>query len=184
MSVFAYLYLPDVIAIHWNVNGKADKFVNKQVVFMLPVLLLVIHSIFFVAEQYIYKIQGEGKWMVRNMESIVFLFLLYIQSILIVIGIGVSLHFQRWLTVGIGLFLFMLSKCFKRIGEADSEPKMLQRTRFYSKYTFRMMAIAVIVCLPLKSELSFYALITIMSCGAIVFMSCVLYEYILESYKT
>ncbi|WP_369900532.1 DUF1648 domain-containing protein [Bacillus manliponensis] len=184
MSIFAYPYLSDIIAIHWRLNGKADEFVNKQAVFMLPILLLFIHSIFLFAEQYIYKMQGDGKRMIRNMESIILLFLLYIHSILILIGIGVSLHFQSWLTVGIGLFLFLLSKCFKRIGAEEAEPKMLRKIRLYSKYTFRVMAIAVIICLPLQNEVSFYALITIMSCGAVIFMSCVLYEYILESYKT
>lgn len=184
MSILAYPYLPNIIAIHWHTSGEADEFVNKKAVFMLPVLLVLIHSLFFIAEQYIYKIQGEGKRMIRNMEFIVFFFLLFIYFILILIGMGVNLHFQRWLIAGIGLFLFMLSKSFKRIEGAETEPEMLRKIRFYSKYIFRVMAIAVIACLPMKSEWSFYALITIMSCGAIMFMSCVLYEYILESYKT
>ncbi len=43
-SVLIYPSLPDKIAVHWNLGGEADRFLNKTIgVFLLPILGLGIY---------------------------------------------------------------------------------------------------------------------------------------------
>ncbi|MDM5153923.1 DUF1648 domain-containing protein [Bacillus sp. DX1.1] len=185
ITLVVYPYLPNYVAVHWNQSGKTNEFVRKQVfVLFIPCLIILLHSILYIISQYIYKFREADQYIVRGFEKSVFVFLLFIHMLVLTIGIGINIQFQTWLTMGISVFLFMISKGFQRETRKEEEPVVLQKIRLYSQRIFQGMAIMIWGCLFLKQEWGFYLLISVISCGSISFMFYILYAYTLENYET
>ncbi len=98
------------------------------------------------------------------------------------------ISFQTGLTIGISMFLFMLSKEFKNIKgkekEKEKDPIKLQKIRLVSRRIFQVMAWGILFSLFLNLEWGFYVLLSIISCGSMLFMLYIFYSYIIESYET
>ncbi|MCC2492669.1 hypothetical protein LKM14_04735, partial [Bacillus cereus] len=114
------------------------------------------------------------------------LFILFIHMLILFINFRKVISFQTGLTIGISMFLFMLSKEFKNIKgkEKEKDPIKLQKIRLVSRRIFQVMACGILFSLFLNLEWGFYVLLSVISCGSMLFMLYIFYSYIIESYET
>ncbi|MFA2695074.1 DUF1648 domain-containing protein [Bacillus mycoides] len=185
LTLCIYPYLPTRMAVHWNENGGANEFMSKQVVALfIPVLIIILHGLVYVILHNIYKF-NEGEYFIINgfIKSIT-LFMMFVHLLILFINLGSIISFQTGLTIGISMFLFMFSKVFKKVKDREKEPIKLQKIRLVSRRIFQVMACSILFSLLLSLKWGFYLLISVISCGSILFMFYILYAYILESYET
>ena len=113
VSVYYYPQMPSQVVSHWNINGEPNGYLDKfWGVFLLPIITLGITLLFY-AIPYIDPLR-------RNIESfrgyyngLVILFVLFmilIQAQILLWGLGVQLHVNVLVPLGIGL-LFFTSGC-------------------------------------------------------------------------
>lgn len=112
--------------------------------------------------------------------------MLFIHTLILFINFGDLISFQTGLTIGISMFLFMLSKEFKKIKgkEKEKDPIKLQKICLVSRRIFQVMACGILFSLFLNLEWGFYVLLSVISCGSMLFMLYIFYSYIIESYET
>ncbi len=172
------------MAVHWNENGVANEFISKQVVVLfLPVLIIFLHGFVYIISHNIYKFNEGEHFSVSGFIKSITLFMLFIHMLILFINLRSSIFFQTGLTIGISMFLFMLSKVFKKVKDTGKEPIKLQKIRLVSSRIFQVMACSILFSLLLSLKWGFYLLISVISCGSILFMFYILYAYILESYE-
>ncbi|OQR55570.1 DUF1648 domain-containing protein [Bacillus sp. CDB3] len=185
LTLCIYTYLPTRMAVHWNENGVANEFISKQVVVLfLPVLIIFSHGFVYIISHNIYKFNEGEHFIVSGFIKSITLFMLFIHMLILFINLRSSIFFQTGLTIGISMFLFMLSKVFKKVKDTEKEPIKLQKIRLVSSRIFQVMACSILCSLLLSLKWGFYLLISVISCGSILFMFYILYAYILESYET
>ncbi|KFN04594.1 DUF1648 domain-containing protein [Bacillus clarus] len=184
-TICLYPYLPNYLAVHWNESGEPNEFVTKQVVvFIIPFFVVLLYGLAYVVSHHIYKFNGDHHVIIMGFIRNVTVFILFIHMLILFINLENVISFQTGLTIGISVFLFMLSKGFKKRKEAEEEPMKLQKIRLFSRRIFQMMACIILFSLFLNLRWGFYFLISAISCGSILFMLCILYSYIIESYET
>ncbi|MFJ8527310.1 DUF1648 domain-containing protein [Bacillus sp. NPDC094106] len=184
-TLFLYPYLPNHIAVHWNQHGEPNEFARKQVVAVfIPCLIIFFHGLMYMISQYVYKFNRDDHFVVMRFKKNVTLFLLFIHMLVLFISLGTVIPFQIGLIIGISVFLFMISKGFKKSDKKEEEPIKLQKIRLLSQRIFQSMACIILISLFLKLEWGFYLLVSVICCGSISFMFCILYAYILENYET
>ncbi|HDX9612361.1 TPA: DUF1648 domain-containing protein [Bacillus toyonensis] len=180
-----YPYLPERLAVHWNENGGPNEFMSKQVVVaFIPVLIIFLHGFVYIISHNIYKFNGGEHFIIGGFIKTITLFILFIHMLILFINFGSFISFQTGLTIGISMFLFMLSKDFKKIKGKEKDPIKLQKIRLVSRRIFQGMACGILFSLFLNLKWGFYVLLSVISCGSILFMSYILYSYIIESYET
>ena len=180
-----YPYLSSRMAVHWNENGVPNEFMRKQVVVLfIPCLIIFLHGLVYIISHNIYKFDKEEHFIINGFIQSVTLFMLFIHMLILFINSGSIISFQTGLTIGISMFLFMLSKEFKKVKGTEKEPIKLQKIRLVSRRIFQVMACSILLSLFLSLKWGFYVLISVISCGSILFMFYILYAYILESYET
>lgn len=173
------------MAVHWNENGVPNEFMRKQVVVLfIPCLIIFLHGLVYIISHNIYKFDKEEHFIINGFIQSVTLFMLFIHMLILFINSGSIISFQTGLTIGISMFLFMLSKEFKKVKGTEKEPIKLQKIRLVSRRIFQVMACSILLSLFLSLKWGFYVLISVISCGSILFMFYILYAYILESYET
>ncbi|WP_439875433.1 DUF1648 domain-containing protein [Bacillus mycoides] len=184
LTLCIYTYLPTRMAVHWNENGVANEFISKQVVVLfLPVLIIFLHGFVYIISHNIYKFNEGEHFIVSGFIKSITLFMLFIHMLILFINLRSSIFFQTGLTIGISMFLFMFSKVFKNVKDTGEEPIKLQKIRLVSSRIFQVMACSILFSLLLSLKWGFYLLISVISCGSILFMFYILYAYILESYE-
>lgn len=173
------------MAVHWNENGRPNEFMSKQVVIaFIPFLIIFLHGFVYIISHNIYKFnQGEYVIISEFLKTIT-LFMLFIHMLILYIHFGSMVSFQTGLTIGISMFLFMLSKGFNKVKSTDKDPIKLQKIRLVSRRIFQVMACSILISLFLNFKWGFYVLLSVISCGSILFMFYILYSYIIESYET
>lgn len=180
-----YPYLPTRMAVHWNENGGANEFMSKQVVVLfIPVLIIILHGLVYVISHNIYKFNEGEHLIISGFIKSITLFMMFVHILILFINFGSIISFQTGLTIGISMFLFMFSKVFKKVKDREKEPIKLQKIRLVSRRIFQGMACSILFSLLLSLKWGFYLLISVISCGSILFMFYNLYAYILESYET
>ncbi|MBE5105640.1 DUF1648 domain-containing protein [Bacillus thuringiensis] len=180
-----YPYLPGRLAVHWNVNGEPNEFMSKQVVVaFIPCLIIFSHGFVYIISHNIYKFNEGGHFIINGFIKTITLFMLFIHMLILFINFGSFISFQAGLTIGISMFLFMLSKEFKKIKGKEKDPIKLQKIRLVSRRIFQVMACGILFSLFLNLKWGFYVLLSVISCGSILFMFYNLYSYIIESYET
>ncbi|QUG83128.1 DUF1648 domain-containing protein [Bacillus nitratireducens] len=184
LTLCIYPYLPTRMAVHWNENGVANEFISKQVVVLsLPVLIIFLHGFVYIISHNIYKFNEGEHFIVSGFIKSITLFMLFIHVLILFINLRSIIFFQTGLTIGISMFLFMLSKVFKKVKDTEKEPIKLQKIRLVSRRIFQVMACSILFSLLLSLEWGFYVLISVISFGSILFMFYILYSYIIESYE-
>jgi uncharacterized membrane protein len=185
LTLCIYPYLPTRMAVHWNENGGANEFMSKQVVVLfIPVLIIILHGLVYVISHNIYKFNGGEHLIISGFIKSITLFMMFVHLLILFINLGSIISFQTGLTIGISMFLFMFSKVFKKVKDREKEPIKLQKIRLVSRRIFQVMACSILFSLLLSLKWGFYLLISVISCGSILFMFYILYAYILESYET
>ncbi|MGE6597898.1 DUF1648 domain-containing protein [Bacillus proteolyticus] len=184
LTLCIYPYLPTRMAVHWNENGVANAFISKQVVVLsLPVLIIFSHGFVYIISHNIYKFNEGEHFIVSGFIKSITLFMLFIHMLILFINLRSIIFFQTGLTIGISMFLFMLSKVFKKVKDTEKEPIKLQKIRLVSRRIFQVMACSILFSLLLSLKWGFYVLISVISFGSILFMFYILYSYIIESYE-
>ncbi|MGN4423965.1 DUF1648 domain-containing protein [Bacillus cereus group sp. MYBK30-1] len=180
-----YPYLSSRMAVHWNESGVPNEFMSKQVVILfIPCLIIFLHGLVYIISHNIYKFNKGEQFIISGFIKSITLFMLFIHMLILLINLGSIISFQTGLTIGISMFLFMLSKEFKKAKGTEKEPIKLQKIRLVSRRIFQVMACSILLSLFLNLKWGFYLLISVISCGSILFMFYILYAYILESYET
>ncbi|MED0938425.1 DUF1648 domain-containing protein [Bacillus mobilis] len=180
-----YPYLPNLMAVHWNENGAPNEFMSKQVVTaFIPCLIIFLHGFVYIISHNIYKF-NEGEHVITDgFIKTITLFMLFIHMLILFINFERSISFQTGLTIGISMFLFMLSKGFKTVKSTEKDPIKLQKIRLVSRRIFQVMACSILFSLFLNLKWGFYVLLSVISGGSILFMFYIMYSYIMESYET
>ncbi|HDR3888008.1 TPA: DUF1648 domain-containing protein [Bacillus cereus] len=185
LTLCIYPYLPTRMAVHWNENGGANEFMSKHVVVLfIPVLIIILHGLVYVISHNIYKFNEGEHLIISGFIKSITLFMMFVHILILFVNLGSIISFQTGLTIGISMFLFMFSKVFKKVKDREKEPIKLQKIRLVSRRIFQGMACSILFSLLLSLEWGFYLLISVISCGSILFMFYNLYAYILESYET
>ncbi|AJA18802.1 TPA: DUF1648 domain-containing protein [Bacillus thuringiensis] len=191
LTLFLYPYLPNRMAVHWNVNGEPNEFMSKQVVVaFIPCFIIFSYGFLYIISHNIFKFNERGHGIIGGFIKKITLFMLFIHMLILFINFRKVISFQTGLTIGISMFLFMLSKEFKNIKgkekekEKEKDPIKLQKIRLVSRRIFQVMAWGILFSLFLNLEWGFYVLLSIISCGSMLFMLYIFYSYIIESYET
>lgn len=189
LTLFLYPYLPNRMAVHWNVNGEPNEFMSKQVVVAsIPCFIIFSYGFLYIISHNIFKFNERGHGIIGGFIKKITLFMLFIHMLILFINFRKVISFQTGLTIGISMFLFMLSKEFKNIKgkekEKEKDPIKLQKIRLVSRRIFQVMAWGILFSLFLNLEWGFYVLLSIISCGSMLFMLYIFYSYIIESYET
>ncbi|HDR7784155.1 TPA: DUF1648 domain-containing protein [Bacillus wiedmannii] len=185
VTLCLYSYLPNLMAVHWNENGEPNEFMSKQVVIaFIPCLIIFLHGFVYIISHYVYKLNEGEHVIISGFLKTITLFMLFIHLLILFINFGSMISFQTGLTIGISLFLFMLSKGFKKVKSTEKDPVNLQKIRLVSRRIFQVMACSIWFSLFLNLKWGFYVLLSVISCGSILFMFYILYSYIIESYET
>ncbi|KAF6703206.1 DUF1648 domain-containing protein [Bacillus cereus] len=191
LTLFLYPYLPNRMAVHWNVNGEPNEFMSKQVVVaFIPCFIISSYGFLYIISHNIFKFNEREHGIIGGFIKKITLFMLFIHMLILFINFRKVISFQTGLTIGISMFLFMLSKEFKNIKgkekekEKEKDPIKLQKIRLVSRRIFQVMAWGILFSLFLNLEWGFYVLLSIISCGSMLFMLYIFYSYIIESYET
>ncbi|MDP7990887.1 DUF1648 domain-containing protein [Bacillus sp. MHSD_36] len=185
VTLCLYPYVPNLMAVHWNENGGPNEFMNKQVVIaFIPFLLIFLHGLMYIISHNIYKFNEGEHVIIGGFLKVITLFMLFIHMLILFINFGSMISFQTGLTIGISMFLFMLSKLFKQVQSTEKDLIKLKKIRLVSRRIFQVMACGILFSLFLNLKWGFYMLLTVISCGSILFMFYILYSYIIESYET
>ncbi|HDR6315970.1 hypothetical protein COJ27_24630 [Bacillus cereus] len=185
VTLCLYPYLPNLMAVHWNENGEPNEFMSKQVVIaFIPCLIIFLHGFVYIISHYVYKLNEAEHVIISGFLKTITLFMLFIHMLILFINFGSMISFQTGLTIGISMFLFMLSKGFKKVKSTEKDPVKLQKIRLVSRRIFQVMACSILFSLFLNLKWGFYVLLSVISCGSILFMFYILYSYIIESYET
>ncbi|UYX53748.1 DUF1648 domain-containing protein [Bacillus thuringiensis] len=185
LTLCIYPYLPTRMAVHWNENGGANEFMSKHVVVLfIPALIIILHGLVYVISHNIYKFNEGEHLIISGFIKSITLFMVFVHILILFVNLGSIISFQTGLTIGISMFLFMFSKVFKKVKDREKEPIKLQKIRLVSRRIFQGMACSILFSLLLSLKWGFYLLISVISCGSILFMFYNLYAYILESYET
>lgn len=185
ITLCLYPYLPGYLAVHWNENGKPNDFMSKQVVVLyIPCLIIFLHGFVYIISHNMHKFNGGEHGIISGFIKTVTLFMLFIYMLIFFINFRSIISFQTGLTIGISMFLFMLSKEFKKVKSKEKDPIKLQKIRLVSRRIFQVMACGILLSLFLSLKWGFYVLLSVISCGSILFMFYILYSYIIESYET
>lgn len=173
------------MAVHWNVNGEPNEFMSKQVVVVfIPCFIIFSYGFLYIISHNIFKFNEREHGIIGGFIKKITLFMLFIHMLILVINFRELISFQTGLTIGISMFLFMLSKEFKNIKGKEKDPIKLQKIRLVSKRIFQVMAWGILFSLFLNLEWGFYVLLSVISCGSMLFMLYIFYSYIVESYET
>ncbi|MED2015520.1 MULTISPECIES: DUF1648 domain-containing protein [Bacillus cereus group] len=185
VTLCLYPYLPNEMAVHWDENGGPNDFMSKQVVIaFIPFFLIFLHGLMYIISHNIYKFNEGEHVIISGFLKTITLFMLFIHMLILFINFGSMISFQTGLTIGISMFLFMLSKLFKQVQSTEKDPIKLQKIRLVSRRIFQMMACSILFSLFLNLKWGFYILLSVISSGSILFMFYILYSYIIESYET
>ncbi|HDR7792364.1 TPA: DUF1648 domain-containing protein [Bacillus luti] len=185
VTLCLYPYLPNSMAVHWNEMGEPNEFIRKQVVIaVIPCLIIFLHGFVYIISHNIYKINGGEDFIINGFIKTITLFMLFIHMLILFINFGSFISFQTGLTIGISMFLLMLSNEFKKIKGKEQDPIKLQKIRLVSRRIFQVMACGILFSLFLNLKWGFYMLLSVISFGSTLFMFYILYSYITESYET
>ena len=185
VTLCLYPYLPTRMAVHWNVNGEPNEFMSKQVVVaFIPCFIIFFFLFLYIISHNIFKFNEREHGIIDGFIKKITLFMLFIHMLILFINFEDLISFQTGLTIGISMFLFMLSKEFKKIKGKEKDPIKLQKIRLVSRRIFQVMACGILFSLFLNLEWGFYVLLSVISCGSMLFMLYIFYSYIIESYET
>ena len=185
VTLCLYPYLQEHLAVHWDVNGRPNEFMSKQVVIaLIPCLIIFLHGLMYIISHNIYKFNEDEHVIISGFLKTITLFMLFIHMLILFINFGSMISFQTGLTIGISMFLFMLSKAFKKVQSTEKDPIKLKKIRLVSRRIFQVMACSILFSLFLNLKWGFYVLLSVISGGSILFMFYALYSYIIESYET
>ena len=184
ITLCLYPYLPNQMAVHWNENGEPNEFMSKQVVVaFIPCLIIFLHGLMYIISHNIYKFNEDEHVIISGFLKTITLFMLFIHMLILFINFGSMISFQTGLTIGISMFLFMLSKAFKKC-RVRKRSNQIKKICLVSRRIFQVMACSILFSLFLNLKWGFYVLLSVISGGSILFMFYALYSYIIESYET
>ena len=184
VTLCLYPYLPEHLAVHWDGNGRPNEFMSKQVVIaLIPCLIIFLHGLMYIISHNIYKFNEDEHVIISGFLKTITLFMLFIHMLILFINFGSMISFQTGLTIGISMFLFMLSKAFKKF-RVRKRLNQIKKIRLVSRRIFQVMACSILFSLFLNLKWGFYVLLSVISGGSILFMFYALYSYIIESYET
>ncbi len=131
VTLCLYPYLPEHLAVHWDVNGRPNEFMSKQVVIaLIPCLIIFLHGLMYIISHNIYKFNEDEHVMISGFLKTITLFMLFIHMLILFINFGSMISFQTGLTIGISMFLFMLSKAFKKSSEYGKRLNQIKKDPF------------------------------------------------------
>ncbi|NYZ60553.1 SdpI family protein [Candidatus Micrarchaeota archaeon] len=171
MAGWFYPQLPEVVASHWNAEGRVDGYMDKgMATFMLPGMMLLLAALFFVIpridplKENIEKFRDAYEEMV--IVILAFFLFIYLQTMLWNIGIQISVALTVPFGVGL-LFIylgFLLQKAKRnwfvgiRTPWTMSSDRVWEKTHKVGGKLFKAMGIVMILSIFLGG-LAFYVMI-------------------------
>ena len=147
ITLCLYPYLPNQMAVHWNENGEPNEFMSKQVVVaFIPCLIIFLHGLMYIISHNIYKFNEDEHVIISGFLKTITLFMLFIHMLILFINFGSMISFQTGLTIGISMFLFMLSKAFKKC-RVRKRSNQIKKICLVSRRIFQVMACSILFSL-------------------------------------
>lgn len=192
MGVLSYPYLPNQMPTHWGVDGTADEFANKEVVICIfPAVMIVLYSSFRFTMHYVYA-RYAGKGVAHSIITYaILLFLLFLHTLILLIGLGWKIDFNTWLLGGSGVFFLVIGWSFQKLEYKDSialslyenkRPTLFQKTQLYSTRAFQLMGLGILVSLFLTNQVRLYTTIGIIGIGSLLLIGATLYYYVTDNH--
>ncbi|KKI93148.1 membrane protein [Bacillus sp. SA1-12] len=118
IGVIALPYLPDQVAMHWNINGEADQFWNKSyAVFFGPLLMIVLFALLTLMPKIDPKKENykkfSGTYNIFVNLFIVFFFVIHLVTIGYNLGLAIDISFA--ILIAIGFLYIILGNYMPRI---------------------------------------------------------------------
>lgn len=189
LSVFLYNKLPDQLAVHFGINGKADGYQGKFTFLLTGVLFLIGVPLLLKITRYIdpknknYD-KFESTYDMFRLILTAFLSVLYIT--LILFNLGYAVNIQMIVLIGIGLLFMYLGKSMSRIRYnytmgirtpwTLASEDVWQRTHRFAGPLWLIGGIVIIILAFLPGNLAFIIMLIIV---VIIALVPILYSFII-----
>ncbi len=110
-TIYFYDNLPEIIPIHWNIDGEIDGYAPKQVgAFLLPIISLIV-ALIFVAIPFVEPNKKNLKKFMKQyniMAILLIAFLAYLHYLVLYASIGEQINMSRMIAPAIGILFFYI----------------------------------------------------------------------------
>ncbi len=147
--------LPDVMAIHFNLYGEADKFASKTfVVFGLPVLMVVLQGFSCFVNDFNSHKHGERKKFENVTKWIIPCLTVVLQAAILVYGLGWNLDMSKIVAFVVGVIFLAIGNYmpkFNYIKNYDLETEKARKINRFIGYETVIMGLLFLVSIFLPS---------------------------------
>lgn len=117
-SILGYLYLPDRVPVHWNINGTIDRYGSKlESVIIFPIVIIIVYLLLILLPKVDprkdnYKQFKDSYYIIINS---ILTFLLIIHGMTIAAGMGINVNISIFIPVLIGVLFIIIGNYTQRI---------------------------------------------------------------------
>ncbi|GMQ62319.1 SdpI family protein [Vallitalea maricola] len=191
-TCIAYFYLPDIIPIHWGINGEVDNYGPKYMAIILSAIPLAIYLLMNTLPKIDPKKENYKKHSkAYNIFSFyTILFLIIINWITIIASFGVKIDVGLLIPILVGILFIIIGNYMPQfrhnyfIGIKTpwtlTDETNWKKTHFYGGYVFMILGIIIILMGIISNPLIVYIGLAV---SAILFISLFVYSYLLYKNK-
>ncbi len=118
VGIFFYNNLPNIIPIHWNINGQIDRYSPKNIaIFIFPIITLIMVIILRLS-QYIDPKKARYETFKKEweiMQTVITAFMVYIYFIIIYLSLNQSQKIEPLLFIGMGVLFIIIGNYLGKI---------------------------------------------------------------------
>ena len=118
VGIFFYNNLPNIIPIHWNINGQIDRYSPKNIaIFIFPIITLIMVIILRLS-QYIDPKKARYETFKKEweiMQTVITAFMVYIYFIIIYLSLNQSQKIEPLLFIGMGALFIIIGNYLGKI---------------------------------------------------------------------
>ena len=190
-GALVYSLLPDTMATHWNAEGVADGFSQKDIssVFLLPICSLLLLGLMLILPKIaVFKANWEKFYNAyQNFIAVMLTYMLFIQIVMYVSNLGFNVPVGTSIMAGIsGLFFyisFFMEKVKRNFFAGIRTPWTLANDKVWDKthkkgaIVFRVWAIAFLLLALISGKYAVYGLLVLIFGGIIYLFAYSYLEY-------
>ena len=187
-TIIAYFYLPDIIPIHWGIDGKVDNTGPKFLAIILGFVPLAIYLLMTILPKIDPKRENYKKhskaYKIFTFYTV--LFLVIINWITILAALGIKMNIGLFVPILVGILFIIIGNYMPQfrhnyfIGIRTpwtlSDENNWKKTHFYGGYVFIIIGILIMLMGIISNPYIIYACIII---STLLVVSVIVYSYII-----